>query len=166
MLVILCLFWRYMLNYSFWLFMLIVSGFDCFKHILMVLMMTEFTKGILARVKMFYKENEQKSRRVFIMQKFWGEIWYMSTLLAITLDSNFALMQGLQHWKLKFKSFLTVYYIPNSDKRARNYDRLKFAEIVGTKRRKNLMCKFYLTASARCTCRCRSNTRKLGQETC
>ena len=38
--------------------------------ILMVLMMTEFTKGILARVKMFYKENEQKSKSVFIRQKF------------------------------------------------------------------------------------------------
>ena len=40
----------------------------------MVLMMTEFTKEILARVKMFYKENEQKSKRVFIMHNFWGEI--------------------------------------------------------------------------------------------
>ena len=36
----------------------------------MVFMMTEFTKEILAWVKMFYKENEQKSRIVFIMQKF------------------------------------------------------------------------------------------------
>ena len=38
--------------------------------ILMILMMTEFTKGNLARLKMFYKENEQKGRRVFIMQNF------------------------------------------------------------------------------------------------
>ena len=38
--------------------------------ILMVLMMMEFTKGILARLKMFYNEDEQKSRRVFIMQNF------------------------------------------------------------------------------------------------
>ena len=35
--------------------------------ILMVLMMTEFIKEILTRVKMFYKENEQKSRRVLLI---------------------------------------------------------------------------------------------------
>ena len=40
----------------------------------MVLMMTEFTEGNLARLKIFYEEDEQKGRRVFIMQKFRGEI--------------------------------------------------------------------------------------------
>ena len=30
----------------------------------------------------------------------------------------------------------------------------------------SMMCKFYLTASAQCMCSRRSNTRKLGQETC
>ena len=54
----------------------------------------EFTKGILSWVKMFYKENEQKSERVFLMQKFWGEIWYMSTLLATTFDRKILLMQS------------------------------------------------------------------------
>ena len=38
--------------------------------ILMVLVMTELSKGILVQLKMFYKENEQKSKRMFIMQKF------------------------------------------------------------------------------------------------
>ena len=58
----------------------------------MVLMMTEFTKGILARVKMFYKENEQKSKSVFIRQKFWGKTWYMSTLLVIHFGNKIVLM--------------------------------------------------------------------------
>ena len=40
----------------------------------MVLMMTEFTKKILAWLKMVNKENEQQSRKVFIMQNFCGEI--------------------------------------------------------------------------------------------
>ena len=85
-----------------------LSSFDCFKW------WQSSLRKILARVKMFYKENEQKSRRVLIMQKFWSEIWYMSTLLAITFDRKIALMQGLRHWKLDFKSFPTVYYMPNS----------------------------------------------------
>ena len=110
------------LHYSFWLFMLILSGFDCLSIILMVLMMTEFNKGILARAKTFYKENEQKSRRVFMMKKFWGEIWYISTLLKITFDRKIPLMQVLRHWNLDFKSFPTIYYMPNSDNRARNDD--------------------------------------------
>ena len=36
----------------------------------MILIITEFTKGILAQVKMFYKENEQMSKSVFIRLKF------------------------------------------------------------------------------------------------
>ena len=59
----------------------------------------------------------------------------MSTLLAITFDRKIALMQGLRHWKLDFKSFPTVYYMSNYDKRARNDDSLKFAETVSQKRR-------------------------------
>ena len=43
--------------------------------ILMVLMMIKFTNKILAWLKMFYKEDEQKSRNVFIMQKVWVEIY-------------------------------------------------------------------------------------------
>ena len=35
----------------------------------MVLMMMEVTEKILARLKMYYKEDEQKRRKVFIMQK-------------------------------------------------------------------------------------------------
>ena len=100
---------------------------------LMILIITEFTKGILAQVKMFYKENEQMSKSVFIRLKFWGEIWYMSTLLVITFDKKIALMQNLQNWKLDFKSFPTVYYMHNSDYRARNDNRLKFVEIVSRK---------------------------------
>ena len=98
--------------------------------ILIILMMTEFNKVILARLKMFYIENEQNGRRVLIMQKFWGEIWYMSTLFTITFDRKIALMKSLQHWKLDFKSFPTVYYKSNSDNWPRNGDHLKFAEIV------------------------------------
>ena len=65
--------------------------------ILMVLMMTEFIKVIIYRLKMFYNEDGQKSWKVFKMQKFWGEIWYMLTLLVITFDRKIALMQGLWH---------------------------------------------------------------------
>ena len=102
---------------------------------LMILMTMEFTKEILPWVKMSYKENKQMSKSVFIRQKFWGEIWYMSTLLAITFDRNIVLMQGLRHWKLDFKSFPTVYYTSDSNNRARNGERLKFAEAVSPNRR-------------------------------
>ena len=120
----------------------IIDGHSCWfwvvltilSIILMILMMTEFTKEILARVKMFYKENEQTSRRVIIMQKFWGEIWYMSTLLPINFDMKIKLIQSLRHPKLDFKRFPTVYYMLNSDNRATNDDRLKFTEIVSQKR--------------------------------
>ena len=50
--------------------MLILSVLIVLSIIFMVLIMTEFTKGTLAWLKIFYKENEQKGRRVFIMQKF------------------------------------------------------------------------------------------------
>ena len=76
--------------------------------ILMVLMIMEFTKGVLARLKMFYKENMQKSRRVFIMQ-------------------------GLRRWKLDFKSFSRIYYMSNF--RRWNDDHLKFAVIFSLKSR-------------------------------
>ena len=56
-------------------------------------------------------------------------------LLGITFDRKIALMQGLRHWKLDFKSFPTVYYMLNSDNRVRNNNRLKFTEIVSVKRR-------------------------------
>ena len=36
----------------------------------MILMTTEFTKEILAQLKILYKEDEQKSKKVCIMQKF------------------------------------------------------------------------------------------------
>ena len=108
----------------------------------------EFTKEILARVKTFYKENEKKSKRVFIMQKFWGEIWYMSTLLVITFDRKIALMQGLWHWKLDFNNFPMVYYMPNFDNRARNDDCLNFAKIVSVKRRLGFLVVEVATESA------------------
>ena len=38
-------------------------------------------------------------------------------------------MRDLRHLKLDFKSFSTTYYMPNSDNRARNDDRLKLALI-------------------------------------
>ena len=38
--------------------------------ILMVLMMTKFTKEIISRLKMFYNEDGQKSWKVFKIQKF------------------------------------------------------------------------------------------------
>ena len=38
--------------------------------ILMVLMMMEFTKEIIALLKMFYNEDGQKSRKLFKLQKF------------------------------------------------------------------------------------------------
>ena len=88
---------------------------------------------------MFYNKNEQKGRRVFIMQKFWGKIWYMSTLLAITFDRKISLMQGLRHWKLDIKTFSTVYYMSNSDYRERNEDQLKFAETVSQERRLDIL---------------------------
>ena len=59
----------------------------------------------------------------------------MSTLLSITFYKKIVLIQGFRHWKLDFKSFPTVYYMPNSDNRSKNNDRLKFAEIVSVKRR-------------------------------
>ena len=37
--------------------------------ILMVLMMTEFIKEIIARLKMFYNEDGQKSRKMFKIEK-------------------------------------------------------------------------------------------------
>ena len=36
----------------------------------MVLLITEFTKEIIARLKMFYNKDGQKSRKLFKMQKF------------------------------------------------------------------------------------------------
>ena len=42
-----------MLLYPFWLFMMILSSFDRLSIILLVLMMIEFTKEIIARLKMF-----------------------------------------------------------------------------------------------------------------
>ena len=59
----------------------------------------------------------------------------MSTLLAITFDRKILLMQGFRHWKLDFKRFTTVVYMPNSDNRAQNDDHLKFAEIISQKSR-------------------------------
>ena len=114
-----------MLHYSFWFscwfwVVLIVSSI-----ILIILIMMEFTKEILSRLKMFYKDNERKSKTMFIIQKFWGRIWYMSTSLVITFDRKIVLM----HWKLDFKSFPTVYYMPNSDNQARNDNCLKFAKL-------------------------------------
>ena len=82
----------------------------------MVLMMIEFTWKILARLILFYKENKQNNKRVFLMQNFWGETWYMSSLLVITFNRKILLMQGLkffngisyaQFWQLskKWRSF-------------------------------------------------------------
>ena len=89
----------------------------------MVLMM-EFTKEIIARLKIFYNEDEQKSWKMFKMQKFWGEIWYMLTLLVIIFDRKIALMQGLRHRKEELSnSILYVHF----DNRARNGGCLKFA---------------------------------------
>ena len=44
-------------------------------------------------------------------------------------------MHGLRNWKLDFKNFTKVYYISNSDIRAKNDDRLNLAEMVNQKRR-------------------------------
>ena len=123
-----CYFIHFGYSYCFWAVLIGLSIIPT------ILIMTEFTKGILARLKINYKENEQKSRRVFIMQKFWGEIWYMSNLLIITFDRKIILLQLLRYWKLDFKSILTIYYMPNFDNRARNDVRLKFAEIVRIKK--------------------------------
>ena len=59
----------------------------------------------------------------------------MSTLLVITFDMKIVLMQILRQWKLDFKSFPMVYYMPNSNNRERNDDHLKLAEIVSQKSR-------------------------------
>ena len=60
-----------MLLYPFWLFMLILSGFDRFKHnSYMVLMMKNFTTEIIDHLKKFYNEDEQKSRKMFKTQNF------------------------------------------------------------------------------------------------
>ena len=88
--------------------------------------MTEFTKEIIAHLKMFYNEDGQKSWKLFKMQKFWGEIWYMFTLLVTTFDRKILLMQRLFHWKVDFKKFPTVYYMSDSDSQARNVGHLKF----------------------------------------
>ena len=53
----------------------------------------------------------------------------MFNLLGITFSRKIVLMQSLRHLKLDFKSFPTMYYKPNSDNRARNNNRLKFAVI-------------------------------------
>jgi hypothetical protein len=56
----------------------------------------------------------------------------MSTLLAITFDRNIVLIQGLRHWKLDFKGFPTVYYMSDSDNRARNGERLKLMQFFSS----------------------------------
>ena len=54
------------------------------------------------------------------------KIWYMLTLLAITLNRKFILLQCLQHQNLDFKIFPMIYHMPNLDNWVRNNDRLKF----------------------------------------
>ena len=56
----------------------------------------------------------------------------MSTLLAITFDRNIVLIQSLRHWKLDFKGFPTVYYMSDSDNRARNGERLKLMQFFSS----------------------------------
>ena len=81
---------------------------------------------------MFYKEHEQTSRKVFIMQKFWGEIWYIFTLLVITFDRKDHINARFAALKLDFKSFPKVYYMPDFDNRAINDNRSKFDAIFST----------------------------------
>ena len=61
-------------------------------------------------------------------------------------------MQGLRHWKLDFKSFLMVYYMSDSDKRARNGDRLKLLRFSSTKRRLCFYIVFGVVDSALSLC--------------
>ena len=56
----------------------------------------------------------------------------MFTPLAITFDKKITLMQCLWYQKLDFKIFPMIYYMPNSDNRAKNNKRLKFALIFST----------------------------------
>ena len=49
-------------------------------------------------------------------------------ILVITFDIKIVLIQGLQHGKVDFKSFPTIYHMSNSDNKLRNDSCLKFAK--------------------------------------
>jgi hypothetical protein len=78
-----------------------------------------------------------------------AEIWYMFILLAITFYRKIVLVQGLRHSKIDFKSFPTTYYMPNSNNRARNDNRLKFAVISNDQARvqSHKMCDWTMVES-------------------
>ena len=56
----------------------------------------------------------------------------MFILLVITFYKKIVLVQRLRHWKLDFKGFPTIYYMSDSDNRARNGERLKLMQFFSS----------------------------------